>query len=54
MGWHADDEKLFGAMQHDCTIVSLSLGATREYNPANLIASSAIGREQYQHRITYI
>ena len=30
VGWHADDEKLFGGLIHDCTIVSLSLGVTRE------------------------
>ena len=30
VGWHADDEKLFGGLIHDCTIVSQSLGVTRE------------------------
>jgi alkylated DNA repair dioxygenase AlkB len=30
-GWHADDEKLFGDGEQDVTIVSLSLGAAREF-----------------------
>lgn len=30
-GWHADDEKLFGDGSSDVTIVSLSLGSTREF-----------------------
>ncbi|CAE8613946.1 unnamed protein product [Polarella glacialis] len=31
VGWHADDESLFLGREHDCLIVSLSLGATREF-----------------------
>jgi len=31
VGWHADDEALFRGFERDCPIVSLSLGATREF-----------------------
>ena len=30
VGWHADDEKMFGGKYSDCPIVSLSLGGRRE------------------------
>eukprot|EP00929_Paragymnodinium_shiwhaense_P073945 TRINITY_DN37801_c0_g1_i1.p1 TRINITY_DN37801_c0_g1~~TRINITY_DN37801_c0_g1_i1.p1 ORF type:complete len:975 (+),score=205.83 TRINITY_DN37801_c0_g1_i1:169-3093(+) len=31
VGWHADDEALFRGRDRDCPILSLSLGATREF-----------------------
>mmetsp|Transcript_67311 Transcript_67311/g.161371 ORF Transcript_67311/g.161371 Transcript_67311/m.161371 type:complete len:876 (-) Transcript_67311:58-2685(-) len=31
VGWHADDESLFKGREADCPIVSLSLGASREF-----------------------
>lgn len=31
VGWHADDERLFGGLEHDCPIISLSLGGSREF-----------------------
>eukprot|EP00930_Biecheleria_cincta_P097800 TRINITY_DN8948_c0_g1_i1.p1 TRINITY_DN8948_c0_g1~~TRINITY_DN8948_c0_g1_i1.p1 ORF type:complete len:569 (-),score=140.56 TRINITY_DN8948_c0_g1_i1:26-1675(-) len=31
VGWHADDESLFMGRDDDCVILSLSLGATREF-----------------------
>merc|ERR1712046_223775 len=31
VGWHADDERLFRGISEDCPIVSLSLGAQREF-----------------------
>jgi len=31
VGWHADDESLFGGKDNDCLIVSLSLGASRRF-----------------------
>lgn len=31
VGWHADDESLFGGKCQDCSIVSLSLGGRREF-----------------------
>lgn len=31
VGWHADDESLFSGKEEDCLIVSLSLGAAREF-----------------------
>eukprot|EP00927_Polykrikos_kofoidii_P084117 TRINITY_DN8785_c0_g1_i2.p1 TRINITY_DN8785_c0_g1~~TRINITY_DN8785_c0_g1_i2.p1 ORF type:complete len:591 (-),score=60.04 TRINITY_DN8785_c0_g1_i2:57-1829(-) len=31
VGWHSDDEALFGGGVHDCPILSLSLGARREF-----------------------
>ena len=31
VGWHADDEHLFDAVDNDAAIVSLSLGATRKF-----------------------
>jgi len=34
VGWHADDESLFAGTTDDCVIVSLSLGATREFQLA--------------------
>ena len=30
LGWHADDENMFGGKYSDCPIVSLSLGGRRE------------------------
>ena len=32
VGWHADDEDLFQGRQQDCLIISLSLGAAREFH----------------------
>merc|ERR1719195_594032 len=29
--WHADNEPVFEGLIHDCCIISLSLGATREF-----------------------
>jgi len=31
VGWHADDESLFCGKDSDCPVVSISLGATREF-----------------------
>merc|ERR1740121_950397 len=31
VGWHADDEELFGGKTNDCPIISLSLGQTRTF-----------------------
>nr|ARD09183.1 eukaryotic translation initiation factor 4E-3b [Amphidinium carterae] len=31
VGWHADDESLFKGKESDCPIVSISLGASREF-----------------------
>eukprot|EP00746_Dinoflagellata_sp_MGD_P057114 gnl/MRDRNA2_/MRDRNA2_24614_c0_seq1.p1 gnl/MRDRNA2_/MRDRNA2_24614_c0~~gnl/MRDRNA2_/MRDRNA2_24614_c0_seq1.p1 ORF type:complete len:452 (-),score=63.11 gnl/MRDRNA2_/MRDRNA2_24614_c0_seq1:373-1728(-) len=31
VGWHSDDERLFNGKEKDCPIVSLSLGARREF-----------------------
>merc|ERR1712172_206756 len=31
VGWHADDERLFGGKERDCAIISLSLGGMREF-----------------------
>jgi len=31
VGWHADDENLFGGLGGTCTIMSLSLGQTRTF-----------------------
>ncbi|CAK9058340.1 unnamed protein product [Durusdinium trenchii] len=31
VGWHADDETLFGGESQDCSIISLSLGGRREF-----------------------
>eukprot|EP00434_Breviolum_minutum_P035539 symbB.v1.2.031463.t1/scaffold3639.1/size85583/2 len=31
VGWHADDEQLFQGKARDCRIISLSLGATRNF-----------------------
>lgn len=31
VGWHADDEDLFQGKFQDCRIISLSLGATRQF-----------------------
>ncbi|CAJ1378432.1 unnamed protein product [Effrenium voratum] len=31
VGWHSDDESLFGGKGQDCSIVSLSLGGRREF-----------------------
>eukprot|EP00747_Dinoflagellata_sp_TGD_P071079 gnl/TRDRNA2_/TRDRNA2_156865_c0_seq2.p1 gnl/TRDRNA2_/TRDRNA2_156865_c0~~gnl/TRDRNA2_/TRDRNA2_156865_c0_seq2.p1 ORF type:complete len:762 (-),score=114.73 gnl/TRDRNA2_/TRDRNA2_156865_c0_seq2:17-2302(-) len=34
VGWHADDEALFGGLTEDCRILSVSLGATRAFEVA--------------------
>jgi len=34
LGWHADDEPLFGGLHSDCCIVSVSLGAPRAFELA--------------------
>lgn len=31
VGWHADDESLFLGREHDCPIISVSLGSRREF-----------------------
>ena len=31
IGWHADDEELFGGRHHDCTIISVTLGGARQF-----------------------
>ena len=66
VGWHADNEPLFDAVQHDATIVSLSLGATREFQmrlgktgkPAtirlghgDLLIMTGRVQKHYQHRV---
>ena len=30
--WHSDDEALFGGLHHDCCIISMSLGASRDFH----------------------
>merc|ERR1711933_633042 len=31
VGWHADDEAIFGGRSHDCAIISVSLGEARRF-----------------------
>lgn len=39
VAWHADDEALFGGLQGDCTIVSVSLGDARRFQAARSLGN---------------
>eukprot|EP00930_Biecheleria_cincta_P022355 TRINITY_DN16325_c0_g1_i1.p1 TRINITY_DN16325_c0_g1~~TRINITY_DN16325_c0_g1_i1.p1 ORF type:complete len:357 (-),score=52.90 TRINITY_DN16325_c0_g1_i1:188-1258(-) len=39
VAWHADDEALFGGLQGDCTIVSVSLGGARRFQAARSLGN---------------
>lgn len=39
VAWHADDEALFGGLEGDCTIVSVSLGGARRFQAARSLGT---------------
>ena len=49
LNWHADDEKIFSTSDNNVTILSLSLGSTRDFQllqngyPENAIKTTALG-----------
>ena len=67
VGWHSDDERLFKTDSGDCLIVSLSLGASREFqirtakgkkfivgirlNHGDLLTMEGQFQSMYEHRI---